>query len=308
MCKISVNILNFNTYEKSRACILSVLEQNYANLRILLVDNASVDDSLSKLKEEFEGKVDFLKNTENFGYAGGNNIAVRKCLEEGYEYCFLLNSDTVLKGADLISEMMNVMLSEKDCAILAPVVYNVTSKGLQPVTNESGYLNLLRKSHILPPVRRRSDCLTELSEAQGSALMVNIPKFIAAGGFPEHYFMYSEESTLCKKILWRNDAILCYENEENYVLHYHDKTGHVDNWRVYLMGRNRALEYYENRKIAPFRWFFAFHIFLLQYRMRNKQEKIYYKGCKDAKKLQKSEHYKEDCINAAKRAVEEIGN
>ena len=252
--------------------------------------------------------MEFLENAENFGYAGGNNIGVRKCREEGYKYCFLLNSDTVLKGSSLIAEMMNVMMAQKDCAILAPKVFNVTSKGLQPVTNQSGYLNLLRRSRILPPVRRRSDNLMELSEAQGSALLIDVDKFLEAGGFPEHYFMYSEESTLCKKILWQGGAILCYESDENYILHYHDKTGHVDNWRVYLMGRNRTLEYYENRNRAPFRWFWVLHVFLLQYRMKSRQGAIYYKGYRDAKRLQKSGQYYEDCLSEARRAIRENGN
>ena len=75
---------------------------------------------------------------------------------------------------------------------------------------------------------------------------------------------YVEESTFAKKILWDGKSILWYKNNDNYILHHHDKSNSIDDWRVFLMGRNRAIEYYENRSNYLCRWTLAFLFFCLK--------------------------------------------
>lgn len=105
---IAIVILNWNGFEDTLECLLSVFENNYHQYSIYLVDNASKDDELSRIKrylkqyssakKSFEKlpKIHFIQNKENFGFAEGNNVAIRQALANGADYIFTLNNDTIV--------------------------------------------------------------------------------------------------------------------------------------------------------------------------------------------------------------------
>lgn len=286
--KISINILNYNTFEKSRNCIESCLKQQGVKYEILLIDNCSTDGSLKKLKEYFGNKIKYLKNDENYGYAKGNNIGIAYCNKQGINYSLILNSDITLNGDSLLLKLTKTLQSIPDCAVVAPMIYNVTTKGLVLNQNDSSYLKLLRRFGIIPQNKRISNKLVTISEAQGSALMVDNKEFLAVGGFPEYYFMYGEEGCFAKNILWKGKKIVWMKDEQDYALHHHDKSGSIDAWRLYLMGRNRAFEYLENKNNhGTIKWTIAFLLFLLKYGINNKKD-AYVMGVLNAKKMYKN--------------------
>ena len=91
---LSIVIVNYRTFELTRDTINSVLEYAYPfNYEIIVVDNASGDDSLIKLQDYFKDKVKFIESKENKGFAAGNNLALRQIKSD---YVLLLNSDTVV--------------------------------------------------------------------------------------------------------------------------------------------------------------------------------------------------------------------
>ena len=303
MSMVSINILHFNTYEKTRNCILSCLDQEGIKYRIILIDNNSTDDSYKKLQEEFQDKIDYLHNQDNYGYAKGNNLGIEYCKKKGVKYSFILNSDITLVGKDLLNKLIQIISKDSTYGIVAPQIYNVTKNGLVLNPNDSSYLKLLRLFRILPANHKISPELCTVSEAQGSALLVDNDLFLSVGGFPEHFFMYGEESYLAKKILWSGRKIVWYKDEERFVLHHHDKSGKVDNWRIYLMGRNRAFEYYENKNRAPKRWFLIFELFKLFF-ANGSNMNSYKQGIKEAKKLIKNRATAEQIFIDGKKARE----
>lgn len=307
--KVSINILNYNTYEKSRNCIKSCIDQLGVEYKILLIDNHSTDDSLIRLKEEFGDSISYLVNDSNYGYAKGNNIGISHCFSEGIKYSLILNSDITLVGDELLRNMVDVFNQVKDCAVVAPLIYNVTTRGKVLNQNDSSYLKLLRFFSILPKNYRISDKLSTISEAQGSALFVDNEEFLRVGGFPEHYFMYGEEGCFAKKILWNVKKIIWLNDEKNYVLHHHDKSGSVDSWRLYLMGRNRYLEMIENKQRCPIIWpliFDAFEIKLTFDALRIRDLKWYVCGIKRAKKLVKLDITAQEYIDDARSVIDDL--
>ena len=89
---VSIIILNYNAGELLINCIESIVNSNYSNLEIIVVDNNSTDQSHLKCKEKFE-KIKLIENKENFGYCEGNNIGIRKA---SGEFIIILNPDTVV--------------------------------------------------------------------------------------------------------------------------------------------------------------------------------------------------------------------
>ena len=91
---LSVVIVNYQTFELTRDTINSIFEYSYPfSLEVIVVDNASGDDSLSKLKDYFKDSVKFIASGENRGFAAGNNLALRQVSSD---YVLLLNSDTIV--------------------------------------------------------------------------------------------------------------------------------------------------------------------------------------------------------------------
>lgn len=302
-CNISINILNYNTYEKSKRCIRSCQKQIGYNYKIVLIDNHSTDDSFQKLKNEFGDNVIYIENNENYGYAKGNNIGVKWSIDNGFQYSLLLNSDTELSTDIVLQRLVKTIKSNKNTYVVAPLIYNVTSSGLELNKNDSAYLKILRFFQIIPKNKKITNQLETVSEAQGSALLVNNKAFISVGGFPEHYFMYGEEGTFAKKILWSGGSILWMKDVKNFIYHHHDKSEKIDSWRLYLMGRNRAIEYYENRRSLS--WLIAYRLSFIMQKIRHND--IFVQGALHGEKLIVENHSKTEIYIDGKETVERIG-
>lgn len=95
--KLSIIVVNYNTYDLTKQTIDSVLEKHLPfGYEIMLVDNKSMDDSMVKLKRDYEkyiesGIIKVILNDANLGFAKANNIGMRCSTGE---YILLLNSDT----------------------------------------------------------------------------------------------------------------------------------------------------------------------------------------------------------------------
>lgn len=87
---VSINILTYNGESLIEDCLQSVLDQTYENLEILVIDNASTDKTVEKIRNS---PIRIIKNKENLGFAAGHNLGIR---ESKGEYVLCLNQDVVL--------------------------------------------------------------------------------------------------------------------------------------------------------------------------------------------------------------------
>ena len=89
---ISVVVLNWNGKEVVEKCLQSLQGQTYQPLEIIVVDNASTDDSMDLVRKKFLN-VKLILNERNLGFGGGNNVGIRA--SQG-RYIMMLNNDTRL--------------------------------------------------------------------------------------------------------------------------------------------------------------------------------------------------------------------
>ena len=94
--KVAVIILHWNNYEDTCNCLYSLRAATYRNLLTVVVDNASSNDSVERLRAEFP-ECHFIMNPANYGFAKGNNEGIRYILEQNADYVMLLNNDTVVE-------------------------------------------------------------------------------------------------------------------------------------------------------------------------------------------------------------------
>lgn len=91
-----VLILNWNRPRETIACLKAVTQSDYPNLRVVVLDNGSKDDSVTRIKQAFP-EIPLIENGANLGYAEGNNVGIRLALQKGAKYIVLLNDDAIVE-------------------------------------------------------------------------------------------------------------------------------------------------------------------------------------------------------------------
>jgi len=117
MPKVFIVVLNWNGYKDTIECLKS-LEKIPEKIEIVVVDNASTDDSVEKLKKLAE----VIENKSNLGFSGGNNVGIKYALENGADFVMIINNDTLV-DKNIISEFLRSANKNKDVGIFSPKIY-----------------------------------------------------------------------------------------------------------------------------------------------------------------------------------------
>lgn len=94
MKHVSVVVLNWNGWQDTITCLESLQRMDYPDFELLVVDNASSNDSVDQIKKAMPG-VELLQTGANLGFGGGCNAGIRHALDKGADYIWLVNSDAV---------------------------------------------------------------------------------------------------------------------------------------------------------------------------------------------------------------------
>ena len=108
MKRVGIVILNYETYEESINCIDSIKRHHLNYEQIVIVDNASKNDSCLILNEYYreDENIHVIKLPKNLGFARGNNIGILYLRKKGINYIWMLNSDTVILKDNYLEEML----------------------------------------------------------------------------------------------------------------------------------------------------------------------------------------------------------
>ena len=93
--KFGIILLNWNAEELTTRCVRALQEWHKLRPHIYVVDNGSSGTGLY-FEDSRDVPISLIKSPKNRGYAGGNNLGIRKAIEDGCEYLVLLNSDAYI--------------------------------------------------------------------------------------------------------------------------------------------------------------------------------------------------------------------
>jgi GT2 family glycosyltransferase/glycosyltransferase involved in cell wall biosynthesis len=190
---ISIVILNYNGQEHLASCLPSLAELNYPKnkLEIIMVDNASTDDSVSWLKQNYP-KVRLLENLTNLGFAGGINSGAR--IASGSLLAFL-NADMRV-DKDWLFELLDTLGNDATVACAGSVVLNWTGEKIDYSGRPNDALNLCPSPPEEAGVLLRTAYDIPLLFASGGAMLIRREVFLNLGGFDEDFFLYNEDVDL----------------------------------------------------------------------------------------------------------------
>jgi GT2 family glycosyltransferase len=209
---VAVVILNWNGKKFLQQFLPSVIASTYSNLKIVVADNASTDQSISFLKEHYP-IVDIIELPENFGFAKGYNEALKQVQAD---YFILLNSDVEVTPG-WIEPMVELLETNKQYVACQPKIlaYNNKSK-FEYAGAAGGWIDTLgypfsrgRVFDFCEEDQLQYNTIEEIFWASGAALMIKKDVFHELDGFDEFFFAHQEEIDLCWRIHLKGYKIFC---------------------------------------------------------------------------------------------------
>jgi len=185
---IYIIILNYNGGEEIIECLKSCQEISYPNYKILVVDNASTDDSVLQIKKYFKN-VGVIQNRNNLGFAAGNNIGIQYALNHGADDILLLNNDTMV-SKDFLDKMVDLAEADSSIGIVVPKILYYKSDKLWEGGKKKIYYIRGGTEVITNGDARRP---TETICGTGCAMFIKREVLEKIGLLPEDYFMYFED-------------------------------------------------------------------------------------------------------------------
>src|SRR3989344_2261404 len=200
MTTLSIIILSYNTKDLTVRCIESIVgyykkELEDKILEIIVVDNASVDDSYSVIKKlANKTNLEVIQSKENVGFAKGCNIGANA---SSGTYILFLNSDTQVLDRGFL-QMVKFLDEHKGVGILGGKLLNPNNT---PQQSGGKFYNLWNLFLMLLGgdvfIRKAALKIEEIDWVSGACMMIKKELFQKLSGFDEHFFMYIEDMELC---------------------------------------------------------------------------------------------------------------
>jgi GT2 family glycosyltransferase len=210
MIDLAIVIVNYNTKDITMDCLRSVFRNPPSgSFKVWLVDNASSDGSTEQIEKSFP-QVKLIRSSKNLGFAGGNNLALKKVYKNA-KYCLLLNTDTIVypHAFDRLADFAeNKGFAIASCKLISP------DKSFQPNTGSlpglfpaffwlSGIDDIVKKFVPLPSYHQESRKYyakdRQVGWVSGSVMLVRSDVFAKIGFLNDEIFMYGEDVDFC----WR---------------------------------------------------------------------------------------------------------
>lgn len=204
--KTAIVILNWNGRKLLSEFLPSIVKYSYSIADIYVADNASNDDSVVFIQENFP-EVSIISNPSNGGYAKGYNDALKHIKAD--IYC-LINSDVEVTE-NWLSPILDVFSKESNTAIIQPKILDYKDKSkFEYAGAGGGFIDFFgypycrgRVFNHLETDRGQFDDTAQIFWASGACFFVRSEVYHELHGFDEKYFAHQEEIDLC----WRTQNL-----------------------------------------------------------------------------------------------------
>lgn len=225
---LSIIIVNWNGQDFLRRCLQSIqLETQEIPYEIIVIDNASTDNSLQLLRDEFPD-ITLIVNNENVGFAKANNQGIARA---NGDYIILLNPDTEIRD-NALQKLVTYLDNNPRIGIVGPrlTLPNGTIQGgaagyyPNPVTifNYALGLHILFPNYFhalwLAPKQYQQTSELDVDWVAGACMVLKSDVLKQIGHLNTNYFMYAEDIELCYRAKKAGWGVRCLSNSS--VVHF----------------------------------------------------------------------------------------
>jgi GT2 family glycosyltransferase len=257
-------ILTWNALDATLRCLNSLVSGGVDESQIILVDNASSDDTIAKIESKFP-LVKLIKQEKNTGFSAGVNTGIKLAEKFGAGNVLILNNDTVL-SENPIPVMVEYIQDLPEAGIVAPHIYE---SGIEEkIWYSGGDRHTLTGDPLgFKPgkVSKRDspDIVKEVDYVFGTAMLIKMDVIKNIGLLNEDFFLYYEDLEFCNRARAAHYKI--YSIPEIKIQHeISASTRRNREFRIYHKARSSVI-YYLNRSNSrkhliitlPYRFFSA---------------------------------------------------
>ncbi len=224
MDHISIVIVNYNSEEHTRECLVSLekIKAENFNYQVIVVDNGS--QKIFKLPKQLQTeRVEVIRSESNLGFTGGNNLGMTYAIEKyNSEYICLLNNDTTVHP-HFLEELRQTLVTASPKGMVGPKIY--FSKGFEfhkdkYPRNQLGNIIWYGGGSIdWPNLIDSHRCIDEIDRGQlehethsdfctGACVLISREVLETIGMFDEQLFLYNEDTDLSVRAKKRGYQIL----------------------------------------------------------------------------------------------------
>jgi len=210
--------------------------------RVLLVDNASTDDSVPFVRRHHP-EVQIVANDANLGFAAANNIGIRIAMEEGSDYVYLLNPDTEVDPGFLEAAVAVAEGHPGAAAVQSKLLLHAEKTLINTIGNEINYLGFGYAGGYREPDRDLD--VAEIPFASGASTLLRVAALREAGLFNEDFFLYQEDADLGWRLRLAGYAIVRAPRSVVYHKYAFSRGGR----KLFFLERNRYHMILQNYRV-----------------------------------------------------------
>ncbi len=253
--KVAVIVLSYNSAGYISDCLTSLLKLALGDtqLQIIVVDNASTDDSVNLVTAKFPA-VTVIPNPQNVGYAEGNNVGIRQALADNADFIWIINPDVTVEH-EALSELMLATSKYPAAGIFGSKIYFAPGFEFHKdrySKKDLGHVIWYAGGQVdwdnVQAVHRGVDQVDtgqynrdiEVDFVTGASMFIRRRVFESTGLIDPVYFLYFEENDFCQraskngwKLMYVAKSICWHANAQ--------ATGIGSSLQDYYTTRNRLL-------------------------------------------------------------------
>lgn len=181
---LSVVIVNYNTADILCGCLDSILQQQAEIREVIVVDNASGDNSVELVRAKYP-QVHLIANTENRGFSKANNQATGNCTADLLHF---LNPDTVVRPG-CFQAIRTYMAAHSEIGLAGTAIVNPDNSHHPSIEYDYPGVHYTRDEVSGLP--------GDIAWLLGASIVARAEVMDRVHGFDERFFLYGEDIDLC---------------------------------------------------------------------------------------------------------------
>jgi len=233
-CRFSIIIVHRNGFNRLKSVIDSALKAFESCDEIIIVDNASTDNSISQISKIYPN-IQIIKNKFNSGYGHAANQGI---VSGKGEYFLICNNDIILP-LNIFEDLEELFLKESRAGIISGQQTNLEGEIIRTSSKKPSLLSefdgIGRIDHNKDP-----DKITDVGILRGACLGVKKEMIEEIGAYDEDFFFYFEDTEWC---------IRAHKNSWKVILHPKIKIPHIGGSSSSELYSKSRIEFYRSRII-----------------------------------------------------------